>query len=305
MRFWPRWFPHPALVVVVVAWGLNFSIIKVILDELEPSVVALVRYVVMLPTMWLWCKVLRIELKYPPGQLWKFLFAGFMANGVYMVFFLEGMETASAAQGAILVATMPIWIALLSIFLKLEKFSAHLAVGILLAFAGAAMTILAEGDGGGGSVLGSVLVLVAAFIWAVSVILMRPLVVEGSPFAVFTLTFPGGALVLLPYGAAATWNTDWSSVTPLVWWFLAYLIFIAGVGAFGAYFKGIAEVGATRTSMTQFFIPPVAALFAWSVFGQALLPMQIVGLVVVVAGSLVASGRVFGGRVTAGRGTLR
>ena len=158
MRFWPRWFPHPALVVVVVAWGLNFSIIKVILDELEPSVVALVRYVVMLPTMWLWCKVLRIELKYPPGQLWKFLFAGLMANGVYMVFFLEGMETASAAQGAILVATMPIWIALLSIFLKLEKFSAHLAVGILLAFAGAAMTILAEGNGGGGSVLGSVLV---------------------------------------------------------------------------------------------------------------------------------------------------
>ena len=134
-------------------------------------------------------------------------------------------------------------------------------------------------------------VLVSAVLWSWSVVLMRPLVIEGSPYTVFTLTFPGGLIALLPYGAWATWHTDWAAVKPATWWSLAYLVFIAGVGAFGAYYKGLADVGPTKTSMVQFYIPPTAAVFAWAVFGGEFVVWQAVGLAIVVAGVLVASGR--------------
>ena len=129
MPRWPKAFPHPALVFVVLAWGLNFSIIKVILDEVQPSVAALTRYLAMLPLLYVMARLMKVPLKYPEGQMWRYLFAGFMANGVYMVFFLEGMRTAGAIQGAIVIATMPIWIALFAILKGQAKFSNHLAIG--------------------------------------------------------------------------------------------------------------------------------------------------------------------------------
>jgi drug/metabolite transporter (DMT)-like permease len=297
MGEWRRNLPHPALVFVVLAWGVNFSIFKLVLAEVEPSVAALVRFVLMMATLWLSCVLLRIPLKYPRGQAWRFIFAGFLANGLYMAVFVEGMRTAGATQGAIVLATAPIWIALFAILKKQDVFTPHLAIGGTVAFAGAVTAILAGGGTLEGSTLGASLVMLSAVVWAWSVVLMRPLVVEGSPYAVFTLTFPGGALALVPYGAYATWRTDWSALSPAVWWGLVYLVFVAGIGAFAAYYKGLADVGPTKTSMTQFFITPTAAVFEWLVFGGKFVAMQAVGIVVVIVGTLIASGRL-GRRVT-------
>ena len=298
MRLWPTWMPHPALVFVVVAWGFNFSIIKIVLAELDASVAALVRYCVMLPVLFMACKALSIPLKYPEGQKRRYIFAGFIANGVYMVFFLEGMQTAGAAQGAIVLATSPIWIGLFAILKKQEVFTKHLAFGGLLAFAGAVMVIAAGGGEIEGSTQGALLVLISAVIWAWSVVLMQPLVTSDSPFAVFTLTFPGGLIALLPYGIKATVETDWSALKAHTWWALAYLVLVAGVGSFSAYYKGLADVGPAKTGMVQFFIPPSAAFFAWAVFSKPVGAWQIVGMAVVVAGTLVASGRLFEQRAT-------
>ncbi len=291
MRPWPRNFPHPALVFVVVIWGLNFNIIKIAIAALGPDVVALVRYLLMMLVLFLTCKALRVPLKYPPGLAWKFLFAGFLANGVYMVAFVEGMKTAGAAQGAIVLATAPIWIALFAILKGQEKFTKHLFFGGLMAFGGAVTSILAGGGEMGGDTVGALLVLVSALLWAWSVILMRPLVIEGSPYAAFTLSFPGALVVMVPYGLLATLKTDWSRVQPEVWWSMAYLVFLAGVGAFAAYYKALADVGPAKTSLTQYFISPTAALCAWLVFAGTFVPLQAVGLAVVILGTFIASGR--------------
>ncbi len=292
MSDWRRNLPHPALVFVVVAWGLNFSVIKHALEGLEPSVVALTRYLAMMAVLWVSCIALRIPLKYPKGQFWTFMFAGFLANGIYMICFVEGMQRAGAVQGAIVLATAPVWTALFAIMKKQDVFSPHLAIGGGLAFAGAVIAIVAGEGEVGGSTLGAILVLVSAILWSWSVVLMRPLVVEGSPYAAFTLTFPGGIVALLPYGLFATIQTDWSAVKPEFYWSMTYLVFIAGVGAFAAYYKGLADVGPTKTSMVQFFIPPMAAVFSWLVLGGEFNPWTAVGLLVVVFGTLIASGRV-------------
>ena len=293
MRLWPRSFPHPALVFVVVAWGINFSVIKIVLQELHPAVAILARYLVMMVSLFATCIFLKIPLKIPEGQRWKYLFAGFLANGVYMVIFFEGMRTAGAAQGSIVLATAPVWIAVFAIMKKQEVFTRHLAVGGVLAFAGACATIVAGGGKVGGDVVGALLVLASAVVWAWSVVLMRPLVTEGSALGVFTLTFPGGLVVLLPYGAKAMVETDWASLSSKTWWALPILVFVAGVGAFTAYYRGLADVGPAKTGMVQFFIPPTAAFFAWAVFGGSFVPLQAIGMAIVVLGTLVSSGRLW------------
>ena len=230
--------------------------------------------------------------------MWRYLFAGFIANGVYMVFFLEGMRTAGATQGAIVIATMPIWIAIFAIICRQEKFAKHMAVGSLLAFAGVVIVIVGNGGKVEGDTGGALLVLVSAVLWGWSVVLMRPLVVKGSPYGAFALTFPGGLAALLPYGAYATWKTDWAAVTPTAWLAMAYLTVVAGVLAFSAYFKGLADVGPARTGMVQYFIAPVAALCAWALFAEPISPVQFVGMAIVVAGTVVSSGTLFARKAT-------
>ena len=289
MRPRPKWMPHPALVVVVVIWGLNFSVIKVVLGYLEPSVAALARYLVMLPILFGIAALSRIDLTYPKGQRLRYVFAGFIANGLYMVFFLEGMRTAGAAQGAIVLATAPIWIGLFAILAGQERSTPRLVIGGLVAFSGAVIVIVGGGAEIEGNTTGALLVLISAVLWAWSVILMRPLVASGSPFGVFTLTFPGGLLALLPYGIVPLVKTDWSTIPLYGWLAFAYLVLAAGIGGFSLYYKGLADVGPAKTSVVQFFIPPTAALFAWAAFGESLTWLQILGMAVVVAGTMVAS----------------
>ncbi|MBS1724845.1 MAG: DMT family transporter [Armatimonadetes bacterium] len=288
MPTWRSWLPHPALVFVVLAWGLNFTVIKVAYSQMSPPAVGLVRYLFMFPLLLLWCAVVRQPLRYPPGRFWAWNFAGFVGSGVYMVLFLEGMRTAPAALGAIALATAPIMATVFSVFAKQERFTWRLLLGSLVAFGGVAVCILGQHRGSDGSMWGVLLVLASAVFWALSIVLYKPLLSEATPVRVLTLSFPGAMLVLIPYGWHSVAVTHWSLVSSKGWLAMVYLVLVAGVGAFAAYYKGLADCGPAKTSLTQYFVPPVAAIFATLVLAEKLVWQEVAGLVIVIAGVALA-----------------
>lgn len=289
---WPRFLPHPALVFVVLSWGLNFSVIKLAYRDFSAPAVALLRFLGMVPFLLLAVRLTGGSLV-PKSRAMRtrLLWGGFLGSGAYMILFLEGMARTGAAQGAITLATAPIWISLFAVLLGQEESRWTLAIGSLLAFLGVAVVVLAGGNGAGGTILGTILVLASAVVWAVSVVVLRPALAETDAISALTIGFPMAGLVLIPYGARAVYETDWAAVTGVGWVSLAYLVIVAGVLAFAAYYRGIAVVGPARTSMTQFFIPPTAAFFAWVVLGQPLNIWQLVGLAIVVLGVIIGSRR--------------
>lgn len=290
MTLRPRWLPHPALVFVVLAWGLNFSVIKLIYHEVSPPAVGLLRYLLMLPLLLLWCRLAGQSLRYPKGEFLKFNLAGFVGSGAYMVLFLEGMHSSPAALGAIALATAPVMVTGLSVWAGQDKFTWRLLVGVLVAFGGVAISVFGQSElRPEGSTTGALLVLASAAFWAVSVVLYRSLLVRHQPVRVLALSFPGALVALLPYGYSAMATTEWSKVTWRGWSEMAYLVLVAGVGAFAAYYKGLADVGPARTSMTQFFVPPVAAVFSAFVIPESLDLAEIIGLVIVIAGVVLGT----------------
>lgn len=290
MKYWPKSFPHPALVFVVLAWGFNFAVIKIAYHDFSPPALALIRFLGMWPVLLGATWLLGGTFRYPAGpDRTRIIWAGFLASGLYMVLFLEGMQRSGAAQGAITLATAPIFIGLFGVLAKQEPFRWQLLIGSLTAFVGVAIVVLAGNGKVEGTLLGTLLVLASAVVWAWSVIVMRPLLTDAAPVSVLTLSFPGAAIALIPYGGLAVWRTDWSKVSGAGWLALAYLVLVAGVLAFIAYYRGIAEVGPNRTSMTQFFIPPTAAVGAWILLGQPITLGQAFGLAVVILGVYVGS----------------
>ena len=280
--------PHPALVFVVVAWGLNFSVIKLAYHDISPQAVGLVRFVFMLPILLVWCIVAKQGLSYPSGKALPLLAAGFVGSGAYMVMFLEGMRTAPAALGAVALSTAPIITTFLSVLVKQEKFTWRLLFGSLIAFSGVAIGALSAGQSSKGAITGVILVLGSAILWSTSVILYRKILVDMTPIKAFALSFPGAAVALVPYGLQAALTAHWDKVSFRGWSALSYLVVIAGVGAFAAYYKGLADVGPARTTMTQYFVPPTAAIFASLLIHEKLFALEVVGLVIVILGVAIA-----------------
>lgn len=289
MSRWPQWLPHPALVFVVLAWGLNFVVVKFALEAWPVQVVMVLRYLLMVPVMGAYAIAVKQTYK-PVGKEWiRFLFAGFLSTGLYMVLFLEGMSRIGAAQGAVCLATAPIWVSIISVVVGQELGRWQLFVGGGIAYAGVAGVILMGSGERFWTPLGLGLVLASALVWATSVVLMKPLLKDRPAIGVYLATYAGAAFVLLPYGGMATLQFDYSTVGFWGWMGLAYLTLIAGAGAFTAYYVGVREVGPAKASMVAYFVPVVAAISAWVLRGDSLNALQIAGVALVLFGVGLAS----------------
>lgn len=289
MSRWPERLPHPALVFVVLAWGMNFVVIKFALGDMPVKVLMLLRYLLIAPVLAGYAVAAK-QAYWPKGKEWfKFLIAGFMSTGLYMVLFLEGMDRIGAAQGAVCLATAPIWVSLFSVLTGHEEGRWQLFVGGLTAYSGVALVILMGTGERHWTPLGLALTLASAMVWAVSVVMMKPLLQGRPAVGVYVSTYPGAALVLLPYGLAPTLGFDYSHVTWIGWASLAYLVLVAGFAAFTAYYVGVREVGASKTAMIAYFVPVVAAISAWLLQGAALNAYQVLGIAVVLGGVALAN----------------
>ncbi|MEZ0327595.1 MAG: DMT family transporter [Fimbriimonas sp.] len=278
------------LIVVVLSWGFNFVSLKVLYQDMLPPALMFNRSVVMAVLLALVVRGRGLSLAYPKEDRNRILFAGFVSMGVYMVVFLEGLQRTTPAEGAIMLATAPILTFLLSAFLKQEIFTFAALWGSLIGFVGVAIVILGGGQGAvHGSLLGNLMCLASAFIWGTGVVIMRPLLHRYDPTQVFTLSIPGAIPVMLLYGLLPAIHTDYSAISSLGWIMFAQVTMISGVVSFVCFYIGLHQIGPSRATMYQFFIPPTAAIFQWLIYGRALAPLQWLGLGVLMAGVVYTS----------------
>lgn len=272
------------LTITSLSWGFNFVALKELYREMTPPAVSLVRYGVMFVLLVLICLVKRHRLVPAREDFWRIQAVGFIAMGAYMVLFMDGMKGTTPAEGAIVLATAPIFTFLLSCVMKQEKFSGSALVGSLIAFAGVVLVILGGSAAGHGSLQGNLTILAASVVWAGGAVMMKPLLNRYAPVAVLTMAMPGALPVLLPYGLAATLATNFSRISPTAWFNFATVAIMSGVVAFVCFYTGLRQIGASAAVLYQYFVPPIAAFFAWVVMGKALGPVQFVGLAVVLGG---------------------
>lgn len=279
---------HPALAFVILAWGLNFTAIKLVYLGFSPAAGGLLRYFLMVPLLLAWCFIAKVPLKYPRGKVMQTNLAGFWGSGVYMVVFLEGMRLANPAHAAAALATAPVWTVIFSALTKHDILTWRLGLGSMIAYVGV-FTMSVAGGSERGELLGTVLVAVSAIVWAWSVICYRRLMPEQQPLQALTLSFPGAMLVMGAYGLMPLVQTDFTAVPERAWWAMAYFAVVAGVLAFAAYYRGLKDVGPATASLTQFFIPPTAAIGAWLLLANPIGWPEWLGLGLVTLGTYVCS----------------
>lgn len=279
--------PNPSLLVTAVIWGFNFVALKLLYRHMTPQAVSLVRFALMYAVMVGLSRVMRQPLRVLPGDLGRVVFVGFLSMGVYMALFLQGMGGTGAGEGAIILATSPIFTAWFAVLLKQERFSPLALVGAAIAIVGVAVVV--GSSGGSSGWVGPALVFTSAVVWAYGAVLTREMLKRYSPVVLLTLTMPGGLLVLVPFGIHDVLNVRFGTLTGIDWALIAFIAALAGAVGFVGFYRGVQQVGAGSAMLYQYLTPIFAAVFGYFVLGRALGPLQWIGMAVVLVGVAIAS----------------
>ncbi len=119
----------------------------------------------------------KIRTNYPgPFRMWTtiILFSIF-TGGLYQILFAVGIDQTTAGNTALIISSMPMWIAVLSFFLLHEKLG-WAWIGLIVAFLGTALVAMQKGSLSFDSEnqFGNLMVLTAALAWALAAVISSP-----------------------------------------------------------------------------------------------------------------------------------
>jgi O-acetylserine/cysteine efflux transporter len=147
------------VLLVMVVWGVNFVVAKVGMTEFPPMMIIGLRFAVAAALLLPFAPL-------PPRRLTALLALAFMLGPVHFSMMYLGIRGTDASLAAVLGQLHVPFAALLAFLLLGDRMSPAHAVGILIAFAGAALIAGAPKDS---SELVSVLLIIAGtFSWAVT-----------------------------------------------------------------------------------------------------------------------------------------
>jgi len=282
------WLTEASLVAMAVIWGVNFSVVKFGTTLVDPLAYNGVR--VALAAALLSAIVFLGRAPLPPRKtIAALLGLGVLGNGVYQLFFVEGIAHSRASDTALVVAASPAFIAIIGRVRGVERVSRRGALGIALSVIGIGLVVLSTTQSGDGrsSMLGDLLVLTGSLAWAVYTVLLKPYTEHVNGLQLSALTMTGGALLLLVVAAPEIIHAPWGSMRAIGWSALVYSGVFALVIAYYFWYRGVRVIGPTRTAMYSNLQPVIGVAMAWVLLRETPTTWQIVGAISIMSGLLL------------------
>ncbi len=273
------------MLLVVVIWGGNLTITRGIFQFIAPLPFLAIRFglatILLLAVLYGTGGDLAIE----PGLRWRVIWIGLIGNTLYQFLFQIGLSMTSATHTALLLATAPIWLAVIGTVRGTDKPSRAAWAGVLLSFAGIALVLTGRNATSSPMMLiGDLLVLGSAFCWAIYTLGARPLLARYSALKTTTLTMLGGTPVLLLAGLPGLLGVSWAAIPLVGWAGVIYSSALSIVLAYVIWYSSVQRVGAVRTGIYGNLVPIVGVLIAWGFGGEEIGIPQLAGAAAILAG---------------------
>jgi len=279
------WLTDASLVAMALIWGVNFSVVKFGTTLVDPLAYNGLR--VALAAVILVAIVLVGGGELPPRRTMAALVGlGVLGNGVYQVFFIEGVALTRASDAALVVAASPAFIAVIGRIRGVERISRRGVAGIALSMLGIGLVVWSSAEGGDGrsSLLGDLLVLVGSLSWAVYTVLLKPYTERVGGMQLSALTMVGGAVSLLLVAGPSIARARWAALPAMGWGALVYSGVFALVVAYLFWYHGVRVLGPTRTAMYSNLQPVIGVVMAWVLLHERPTAWQWIGTASIMAG---------------------
>lgn len=282
------WLTDLSLVFMALIWGVNFSVVKYGTSLVDPRAYNAMRVGLAAITLVIIVAVGRLPLPSRRDCL-RLLALGFLGNGIYQFFFVEGIARTSATNTALVVAASPALIALIGRARGVERVSRRGMIGIVLSMVGIGLVVSgsAHGEQRHSSLSGDLFVLAGSLCWAIYTVLLKPYTERVKGFQLSALTMVGGAIPLALAASPALAATNYSGVSALGWSAVVY----SGVGslvvAYYFWYHGVRVLGPTRTAMYSNLQPVIAILVAWLALAETPTLWQSIGAACIMSGLIL------------------
>jgi drug/metabolite transporter (DMT)-like permease len=275
------------MLLAVLFWGLNLAIVKIAIAHLSPHAFNSIRLSASALLLFIFLAVRREPLALSRPDLLKVIILGILGNFCYQYLFIKAIDVTTASNTALILATSPIFIALISWAFKIERLTWPGWVGIVISFIGLYLVITNQSGGfhfSGDSWRGDVMLLVGNIFWACYTVFSKPLLNRMSPLKFSTLTLAAGSLLYLAVAVPNLKAQAWASVPAASWLSLAYSGLFAIVLGYVFWYTSIKKIGNTKTAIYNNLTPVLAVLFACLFLGERIRSAQVLGAVVILAG---------------------
>ncbi|MFF9124667.1 DMT family transporter [Streptomyces sp. NPDC014889] len=277
-----------AATVTVVLWASAFVSIRVAGAAYSPGALALGRLLAGALTLGAICLVRREG--WPPRAAWRGIaISGLLWFGFYMVALNWGEQRVDAGTAALVVNVGPLLIALLGARLLGDPMPPRLLAGMAVSFAGAVTVGLSMSGGGGSSVLGVVLCLLAAVAYASGVVAQKPALGRASALQVTTFGCLVGAVACLPFTGRLLHEAARAPLPATL--NMVYLGVFPTALAFTTWAYALSRTTASRMGATTYAVPALVVLMSWLALGEVPGPVTLVGGALCLAGVAVSRSR--------------
>lgn len=283
-----------AFAAVYIFWGSTYLAIKYAIETLPPFLMAGARFVFAGSILFLWARFTK-DYEPPRAEHWKTSFIVgtlLLLGGNGGVVFAQHYISSSLA--ALLVATEPFWIVILSwLWLRRSRPNLKVALGLAVGFFGVWLLINGQSasvaaTAGSMQLLGTIAVIAAAFSWAMgSIYGLRAPVPKSSILTAGMQMISGGGVLLVVSLFAGEWGKfNIAQVSINSWLGLVYLIIFGSLVGFTAYSWLLKNAQPAMVSTYAYINPVIAVLLGWLIAGESFTGQMLFGAGIIV-GSVV------------------
>lgn len=277
-----------AALAVIFIWGFNFVITKFALRDFSPFQLGAVRFTLAWMPLIFFIK--------PPQVHWKWvvLYGLFQGVGQFGLMFIALNVGLTTAMGSVLLQTQVFFTALFGFLLLRENVARQLQIGLVLAALGLVCFTLnfvvpGAGDSGASTVLGFVLILCSAAMWAASNIVARCAQQQQAQYSAISFVVWSSGVAIIPFIALSYFFDDesirwhWLNAHWTSWLAVAYLSWIATLTGYGFWTYLLKRHPANKIAPFGLGVPVVGLATGMIVLNEVITPWQWAGIALLVA----------------------
>ena len=275
-----------AFAAVYIIWGTTYLALRIAVETLPPFLMASARFLIAGGLMFLFLRLRGAPM--PKRRHWRSaVIIGFflMVGGTGLVTWSEQQVPSSTA--ALVVATMPMWIALFDwLIFKKPRPGKRVAVGLVLGLIGILLLI------GPGQVLGTAefslaalfILLLAPILWGFGSLYSRGAELPDDTFMATAIEMLAGGALLLVIGLFAGEANGFNSAnfSTLSLAAFAYLTVFGSIIAFTAFIWLLKVVPATKVATYTYVNPVIAVFLGWLILSEPITATTIISVVVII-----------------------